>query len=267
MAFKLKVIGGPNRGQVFELKPGLYAIGRDADNAIALPSGMVSRRHAELKVGTDQVMVRDLGSANGTLINHRKISEQMLDTGDKLFVGDFVLELISSSTAQSSETAYLQAGNIGAAPATPGFLPTIDWKVKLLGLLALFLLCDHFFIANMFASRLENESKREALKRAVAITQYLAEKNRIDLAEGNEDLLDTDSVMSKDGVLGAFIANKNARILSPTFKLNQVLKDQTSLEALKSDKSTVLQSDPYRAAFIASPHQLGFLTKSLAVTR
>ena len=63
-------------------------IGRDPGNDLVLDSPIVSRRHAELEVRDDAAVWRDLGSANGTAVNGRVISEQTLRDGDIIRIGD-----------------------------------------------------------------------------------------------------------------------------------------------------------------------------------
>lgn len=59
------------------------SIGRDASNTIVLNDKMVSRKHAQLLIGSDgRVLIKDLGSSNGTFVNGNKISEQVLNAGD-----------------------------------------------------------------------------------------------------------------------------------------------------------------------------------------
>ena len=48
-------------------------VGRGQDNDVVLGSKQVSRQHAELNVVGDQLMVQDLGSSNGTLVNDQKL--------------------------------------------------------------------------------------------------------------------------------------------------------------------------------------------------
>lgn len=60
-----------------------FTIGRNASNNIILADAMVSRKHAELFVlETGQVLIRDLGSSNGTFVNGNKVKETYLKPGD-----------------------------------------------------------------------------------------------------------------------------------------------------------------------------------------
>jgi len=71
----LHVLGGPARGQVWHLTPGVHVLGRAADSDLPLKDPGVSRRHCRVAVaGPAQglpgiVTVEDLGSGNGTLVD------------------------------------------------------------------------------------------------------------------------------------------------------------------------------------------------------
>ena len=71
----LHVLGGPARGQVWHLTPGVHVLGRAADSDLSLKDPGVSRRHCRVAVaGPAQglpgiVTVEDLGSDNGTLVD------------------------------------------------------------------------------------------------------------------------------------------------------------------------------------------------------
>src|SRR3954452_7472427 len=69
-------------------------LGRAEDVDVPLDSSKVSRQHAELvKDPFDRWWVRDLGSRNGTRVNGARVSESIVQPGDVLEVGDFVLAL------------------------------------------------------------------------------------------------------------------------------------------------------------------------------
>lgn len=86
--------GGPpglvqENGQRFDLPEGTFSVGRDAAAGIALPyENSVSRRHAEVVRTGDSVVVRDLGSSNGTFVNGIKVNgEATLRPGDTVQFG------------------------------------------------------------------------------------------------------------------------------------------------------------------------------------
>lgn len=92
MMLVLKVIEGPDKGKRFELpewEPQL--IGRSSE-ALRITDQTCSRRHAELTPDKGQWYIRDLGSANGTYINGKRISAQRvkLRLGDQIRAGSTV---------------------------------------------------------------------------------------------------------------------------------------------------------------------------------
>jgi Zn-dependent protease with chaperone function len=69
-----------------------YSIGRSPSNNIILEDSMVSRQHAQLIVSDNgQIIIKDLGSSNGTFVNGNKISETFLKTGDIVKCGNTFL--------------------------------------------------------------------------------------------------------------------------------------------------------------------------------
>ena len=70
-----------------------FTIGRNATNDIVLDDAMVSRQHAKLTIlDNGQVLIKDLGSSNGTYVNGNKVSECYLKAGDIVKVGSAFLD-------------------------------------------------------------------------------------------------------------------------------------------------------------------------------
>ena len=66
---EIRVISGPDTGQEASLGLPSVRIGTAADNDLVLTDRAVSRRHAEIRMTADGLLLRDLGSTNGTFIN------------------------------------------------------------------------------------------------------------------------------------------------------------------------------------------------------
>ncbi|MGD9585088.1 MAG: FHA domain-containing protein [Lysobacterales bacterium] len=81
--FILRGVSGSTFGKNFALA-GTMTVGRQADCDICIPSDEVSRRHAKLQVLPDGIAVEDIGSANGTFINDKRIHTGMLKPGEEL---------------------------------------------------------------------------------------------------------------------------------------------------------------------------------------
>jgi pSer/pThr/pTyr-binding forkhead associated (FHA) protein len=91
MPFRLVSFSGD---QSFELPPGrTLVVGRGISSDIAIYDPTISRRHAELTVGTDGVQVKDLGSSNGTCINGSRISAGRLNPNDSITFGKVLFQL------------------------------------------------------------------------------------------------------------------------------------------------------------------------------
>lgn len=120
--FKLTVIAGPNRGTSYALNEGETTIGRQSGNVIVLPSARVSKRHCTLVVNGGEIELRDAGSANGTFVNGVLARAKALAPGDRVSVGDYVLEVRKPKARASHHApAILDMGNViqfpGSQPA------------------------------------------------------------------------------------------------------------------------------------------------------
>lgn len=88
----LAVKRGPNVGARYGLDTESTMAGRHPESDIFLDDITVSRRHAVLTRGEDgKVVIRDLGSLNGTYVNRERIEEAVLSAGDEVQIGKFKL--------------------------------------------------------------------------------------------------------------------------------------------------------------------------------
>jgi len=90
----LKVIQGPEQGKIFSLAgENHYIIGRKNTNQIVLPDLNTSREHALIEWREGSLYLTDLQSRNGTLVNGIRISQQCLKVGDKIQIGENILQV------------------------------------------------------------------------------------------------------------------------------------------------------------------------------
>ena len=95
----LILYSGPDTGRRYDLGPGAHLVGRSADAALRIEMPGISRRHAELQVAGNVVMLRDLGSANRTCVNEVPIDEPtVLQQGDLVQVANVVLRFHDSNS-------------------------------------------------------------------------------------------------------------------------------------------------------------------------
>ena len=70
------------------------SIGRVRGNDLVLPKGNVSKRHVYFRRDGDEIIVEDSKSTGGTYLNGRKINgPTIMRPGDKLYVGDFIIQM------------------------------------------------------------------------------------------------------------------------------------------------------------------------------
>lgn len=112
---KLVVVGGEVKTAEIKLRlPSTIGRGRGA--TIMLPHPLVSRQHCELYEAEGKLMVRDLGSLNGTFVNNERVSEAPLPPGELLTVGAVtfraVYETDESTGPPSTAPPKLATGKI-----------------------------------------------------------------------------------------------------------------------------------------------------------
>jgi hypothetical protein len=94
---------GPLAGLSFGVTKRLM-LGRSLDCDIAMVSPQVSRNHAVLDLEGDQLMIEDLGSANGTMINGKAIQgRQELRNDDEVRFHDIVFRVAESFAGTRKE--------------------------------------------------------------------------------------------------------------------------------------------------------------------
>src|SRR3954451_2272872 len=85
MKAKLIVVGGEAKAAEINLKLPTI-IGRRRRAPLVLAHPLVSRQHCEIFESNGQLVVRDLGSLNGTFINNERITESVLPNGELLTI-------------------------------------------------------------------------------------------------------------------------------------------------------------------------------------
>jgi pSer/pThr/pTyr-binding forkhead associated (FHA) protein len=93
----LLVNSGTSAGARFALEGEVVTAGRGEESDIFLDDVTVSREHARLsRTPSGRVSIRDLGSLNGTYVNHVRVNETTLDSGDEVQIGKFKLIYIAA---------------------------------------------------------------------------------------------------------------------------------------------------------------------------
>lgn len=117
----LKGITGPWANKVYPVR-GKIIVGRVAGVQVVIEDDSVSRRHAEIEKTAAGVVLRDLGSANGTMLNGNPVTpneEFALNTGDVVQFG--VIEMIfDAGDAEVMNAPTRRGGGARAGGAAGG---------------------------------------------------------------------------------------------------------------------------------------------------
>src|SRR5947199_1311259 len=69
-------------------------IGRGADCLVRTDDAMVSRKNCKISIVAGRFVVEDLGSANGTYINEKRITKQQLNHADIIRCGSLQVRYV-----------------------------------------------------------------------------------------------------------------------------------------------------------------------------
>ena len=112
MDFQLVVTRGRSASQSLKLQEGVTTLGRQDDCHLRIASSQVSRRHCQLFEHKGFLLVKDLGSSNGTYVNGAKIAEQrVLEPGDELGIGPVKFRVEKKATAATAAAPAKAAGD------------------------------------------------------------------------------------------------------------------------------------------------------------
>lgn len=82
------ILGGLDVGSIIHIDKSAMVIGRAEDCDLVLRDYNVSRRHVEVRrKGASHVLIKDLGSTNGTFLDGESIHEATLSEGEKVLLG------------------------------------------------------------------------------------------------------------------------------------------------------------------------------------
>lgn len=106
----LKALNGPEKGQCIRINRPIM-VGRDPNAPFHFNDERVSRHHAMLDLVNNQLIVRDLGSKNGTYLNGREVTSEIpLRKNDQIRIGQttlLVVEMVDSKIPE--EDLYPQS--------------------------------------------------------------------------------------------------------------------------------------------------------------
>ena len=120
MDFQLVVLRGRSATTALKLGDGVTTAGRHDDCQLRIKSSEVSRRHCQFFEKNGMLLVKDLGSSNGTLLNGKKIEGQrVLEPGDELVIGPVKLRVEKFGQPAASKVPPVTVGGKPGDTAVP----------------------------------------------------------------------------------------------------------------------------------------------------
>ena len=100
------------------MKDNKRTIGRSSLADVQIHDERVSKFHALLLTYSDALVIADLNSVNGTVVNSRKVSSTLLKSNDILSVSDYRIKVINAPSGAEDE--------FGASEGDTSRMKTLD---------------------------------------------------------------------------------------------------------------------------------------------
>jgi pSer/pThr/pTyr-binding forkhead associated (FHA) protein len=130
MLVNLTVLGGVHNGREIPLRAAEFVIGRDPSCNLRPASHEVSRQHCALIQRDGRAFLKDFGSRNGTVVNHRVLAggELQLADGDLIEVGPLAFRVGLAVGADAVDTQH--SIDLTASGVEPSAEDTIQAELR-----------------------------------------------------------------------------------------------------------------------------------------
>ncbi|MDP2989168.1 MAG: FHA domain-containing protein, partial [Kiritimatiellota bacterium] len=99
---KLIVKSGTKVIKAILLNKPSFRVGRLNDNDLVLPDNMASRYHCKITLHNNKYILTDLQSANGTMVNRKKVITHPLEDNDEIQIDAYTIVFQEGSTFMPS---------------------------------------------------------------------------------------------------------------------------------------------------------------------
>ena len=275
----IKFLSGSLAGQEVRLQKGLMILGKGDSCQIALVNEPgVSRKHAQITVREENILLEDLDSRNGTYVDGKQVYSRLLNEGDRVALGNVIFEVRKkqedpfphpymspySTAPAGGESQEAPAKEKAAADekvaglqqkaldylhnvVLPGVYKLAEW-VEFKWVVGMFVI-GFIFLVTIFSSFpliqiLRSSVELESLSNAENIAVTLTKLNRPHLQKGLETALSVSYAKRRPGVKRAFIINAvSGRIMAPAELAHSYPKIPFIHKARKLDKISVEKID------------------------
>ncbi len=153
------------KGQTHEIGDAGLTIGRSSDNNISINNSTVSGHHCNIRIEGENVVLKDLGSTNGTRVNSQEVTEVTLKPKDLVQVGsvEFLFNSqdipLSEAEAIYNKTEIVDAAGPAVKPQSFNSISPFGarrrenkslWTTVITGLGAVAVLVIAYFLYSLF---------------------------------------------------------------------------------------------------------------------
>ena len=97
-------------------------IGRSKQASVKVKNSLISREHCQIYEQDGQLVIRDLGSMNGTYVNDQRIGEPTLvESGDTIRVGMIELRADQEDGSMINQVVGLEAASVESPSVLDGY--------------------------------------------------------------------------------------------------------------------------------------------------
>ncbi|MFT4514422.1 MAG: hypothetical protein ACI89X_004003 [Planctomycetota bacterium] len=133
--YVLEILDGDRAGEVLPVGESTIRIGRKAGNDIVLTDEKTSGVHCEILPEGDRLVLKDLGSTNGTFLDGKRVNELVLTPGDVVTIGRTKVKF--SDRAGDGASAGADAGEFAMRTIDAGRLQKRGGSIGLIVVLLL----------------------------------------------------------------------------------------------------------------------------------
>ncbi len=124
----LRMLNGPQAGELYILKQGKNRLGRSPQCDFRMQVPGVSKEHFEIMLFGEKMVLTDLQSSNGTLVNGVRVQNAILHTGDKIMIDKILCDIVMAPRANTA-TGVSVAQPVQYRPQAVASFPTMNESI------------------------------------------------------------------------------------------------------------------------------------------
>ena len=126
----VKFLTGNCKNDVVQINKDIFFVGRSETNDLVVNDRSVSRKHAVINFNNNKYTISDLNSFKGIVVNGRKANEADLATGDRIKLGNTIVEFsLEGETPQISPRKGLLGLKLAGAVLLAAILALLALKL------------------------------------------------------------------------------------------------------------------------------------------